>query len=393
MKRLVLFAALLVCPVLAHADAVTDWNLKADELAIAGKLGPVDTWQVLATTSVAASDAVSAISGQTPFIAKLEKTPDASPEAAIAAATAGVLLVMIPSQKDAIEQAYNTMIAKLPENGRDSGVKLGAAAAQIVIEAHKLDNEPVEDYRPVTAPGKYVPTVVPVQYTTSQRKCWVLDRVDQFRPVPPPELTSDVWVRDYNEIKAVGAKLKSTRTPQQTEIANFWATTNAIIYLPIAHAAANKDIASNARYMAVLSMTVDDALSAVFDAKYTYDFWRPFTAIRNGDMDGNDKTERDASWLPLIDTPMHPEYPCAHCIVSGTIGGIIKAVAGNDIKLSTTSPTAPGVTHSWNTVDDFMQEVRLGRIYDGVHYRNSTEVGNAMGQKIGQLAANKYLKQ
>jgi hypothetical protein len=392
MKRILLFVAMLVCPVLAHADAVIDWNLKAAELTIAGRLSPVDTWSVLATANVAASDALSAISGQSPFIAKLDKMPDAQPEAAVAAANHTVLLTMIPSQNDAIEQAYNAMIAKLPEKGRESGIKLGTAAAQAVISARKVDKEPVEDYRPVTTPGKYVPTVLPASYTAGLRKCWVLDKPDQFRPGPPPELASDLWARDYNEIKAVGAKLKSTRTPEQTDIAKFWETTNAIIYLPVAHAAANKDIASNARLMAVVSMAADDALSAVFDAKYTYYFWRPFTAIRNGDMDGNDKTERDASWLPFIDTPMHPEYPCAHCIVSGAIGGVIKATAGNNNKLSTTSPTLPGKTRSWNTVDEFMQEVALGRIYDGVHYRNSTEVGNAMGQKIGEFAVNKHLK-
>jgi hypothetical protein len=392
MKRIVLFAALLVCPVLGHADAVTDWNLKAAEITIAGRLVPHDSWTVMATTNVAASDALSTISGESPFIAKLDKTPDAAPEAAIAAANQTVLLLMIPSQKEVIDRAYDTVIVKMPEKGRESGIKLGTAAANAVISARKMDKEPVEDYRPVTTPGKYVPTVVPAAFTAKKRKPWVLDKVDQFRPGPPPELTSEVWARDYNEIKSLGAKLKSTRTPEQTDIAKFWETTNAIIYLPVAHAAANKDLAYNARFMAVLSMAADDAMSAVFDAKYTYYFWRPFTAIRNGDQDGNDKTERDASWLPFIDTPMHPEYPCAHCILSGTIGGVIKATAGNNIKLSTTSPTLPGKTRSWNTADEFMQEVALGRIYDGVHYRNSTEVGNAMGQKIGKFAADKYLK-
>jgi len=392
MKRVLLSAALLVYPILVHADAVTDWNLKAAEMAIAGRLAPHDSWTVMATTNVAASDALSAISEQSPFIAKLDKTPDAAPEAAIAAANQTVLLLMIPSQKEAIDRTYNAVIAQLPEKGRESGIKLGAAAAQAVISARKVDKESVEDYRPVTNPGKYVPTVVPAAFTASSRKCWVLDKVDQFRPGPPPELTSDVWARDYNEIKSLGAKLKSSRTPEQTDIAKFWETTNAIIYLPVAHAAANKDLAYNARFMAVLSMAADDAMSAVFDAKYTYYFWRPFTAIRNGDMDGNDATERDASWLPFIDTPMHPEYPCAHCILSGTIGGVIKATAGNNIKLSTTSPTLPGKPRSWNTADEFMKEVQLGRIYDGVHFRNSTEVGNEMGQKIGEFAANKYLK-
>jgi len=368
MKRVLLSAALLVYPILVHADAVTDWNLKAAEMTIAGRLAPHDSWTVMATTNVAASDALSAISEQSPFIAKLDKTPDAAPEAAIAAANQTVLLLMIPSQKEAIDRTYNAVIAQLPEKGRESGIKLGAAAAQAVISARKVDKESVEDYRPVTNPGKYVPTVVPAAFTASSRKCWVLDKVDQFRPGPPPELTSDVWARDYNEIKSLGAKLKSSRTPEQTDIAKFWETTNAIIYLPVAHVAANKDL-----------------------AKYTYYYWRPFTAIRNGDMDGNDATERDASWLPFIDTPMHPEYPCAHCILSGTIGGVIKATAGNNIKLSTTSPSLPGKTRSWNTADEFMQEVMSARIYDGVHYRNSTEVGNAMGQKIGEFAAKKYL--
>jgi PAP2 superfamily len=239
----------------------------------------------------------------------------------------------------------------------------------------------------------HVPTMVPFAITAALRKPWVLDKCDQFRPGPPPELTSDVWAQDYNEIKAIGAKNNSKRTPEQTEIAKFWEATNPIIYLPVAHSAANRDLAYNARYLAVVSMTVDDALGAIFDAKYTYNFWRPVTAIRNGDIDGNDATERDASWLPLIDTPVHPEYPCAHCIVSGTIGTLVKAAsAGKNVQLSTGSPTLPGKIRTWSNTDEFMQEVATARILDGVHYRNSTEVGTAMGKKIGEFAAAKYFQ-
>ena len=139
---------------------MTDWNLKAAELTIAARLAPQDLWTVMATTNVAASDALSAISGQSPFIAKLDKTPNAAPEAAIAAANQTVLMMMIPSQKVAIDRAYTDVIAKLPEKGREDGIKLGTAAAQAVISARKVDKELVEDYRPVTTPGKYVPTVV-----------------------------------------------------------------------------------------------------------------------------------------------------------------------------------------------------------------------------------------
>jgi hypothetical protein len=134
-------------------------------------------------------------------------------------------------------------------------------------------------------------------------------------------------------------------------------------------------------------------MSAIFDAKYTYGFWRPVSAIRNGDIDGNDATERDAGWMPFIDTPMHPEYPCAHCVVSGAYGSVLKAALGSTPSptLTSTSPTAPGKPRSWANPDDFMREVALARIYDGVHYRNSTEVGSAMGVKIGELTAARFL--
>ena len=147
-------------------------------------------------------------------------------------------------------------------------------------------------------------------------------------------LTMGDWIRlfrrcgfaieDLLELQPAEGARTTYRTPEQTEIAQFWAAIHPIIYLPVAYSMAPRDIAYNARYLAVVAMAVDDALGAIFDAKYTYTFWRPVTAIRNGDIDGNDATERDASWLPLIDTPMHPEYPCAHCVISGTIGTFIK---------------------------------------------------------------------
>jgi hypothetical protein len=134
-------------------------------------------------------------------------------------------------------------------------------------------------------------------------------------------------------------------------------------------------------------------LIAVFDAKYHYNFWRPVTAIRNGDIDGNDAIERDPSWMPFIDTPMHPEYPCAHCIVAGAIGAVLQAEigAGPMPTLTTTSPTAKGAARSWSKIDDFIQEVANARVWDGVHYRNSTEVGTAMGRQIGAMVAAKLL--
>jgi enamine deaminase RidA (YjgF/YER057c/UK114 family) len=127
----------------------------------------------------------------------------------------------------------------------------------------------------------------------------------------------------------------------------------------------------------------DDALIAVFDAKYTYNFWRPVTAIRNAEDD-----LRDPGWTPFIDTPMHPEYPCAHCIVSASLGAVLEAEigTGRSPTLSSASSTAGGAERTWQSVGDFVREVALARIYDGVHYRYSTEVGSAMGKRIGELA-------
>ena len=155
-----------------------------------------------------------------------------------------------------------------------------------------------------------------------------------------------------------------------------------------------REVTRNAHLFAAVSQAMDDALIAVFDAKFHYNFWRPVTAIRNGDQDGNDATERDASWLPFIDTPMHPEYPCAHCIVASTVGTVLKAEIGMGPTptLTTTSSTAGGVARSWKGIDDFVDEVSEGRICDGVHFRNSTEVGAAMGRKVGALAVAKYLR-
>jgi hypothetical protein len=148
-------------------------------------------------------------------------------------------------------------------------------------------------------------------------------------------------------------------------------------------------VSDSARLMALAAVGLNDALIAVFDAKYHYNFWRPITAIRNGDIDGNDLTERVANWLPIDNTPMHPEYPCAHCILSGTIVGVFKAALGTeDIpEIAITSTAAPDVTHRYINMTAFAAEVANARIWSGFHYRFSTRVGTDMGLKIGEYVA------
>jgi hypothetical protein len=156
---------------------------------------------------------------------------------------------------------------------------------------------------------------------------------------------------------------------------------------------AGRTLADNARLYAVTAQAMDDALIAVMDAKYHYHFWRPVTAIRNGDQDGNDATEGDAAWTPLIDAPLHPEYPSAHSILAGTVGTLLQAVAGEgDVPaFSTTSGTLKGVTRRWTRPEDFMREVAQARIYEGIHYRFSTDAGLAMGRQVGRIAAERLL--
>jgi hypothetical protein len=132
---------------------------------------------------------------------------------------------------------------------------------------------------------------------------------------------------------------------------------------------------------------------AIFEAKYKYNFWRPVTAIRNADLDGNNVTERDPTWQPFINTPMHPEYPCAHCTFQSTAASVLNAFFNSDAAtFQLTSTTAPGITRSFNKLSDYVAEVVNARIYDGVHYRTSGEAGAAMGRKIGQYTVQNYLK-
>jgi hypothetical protein len=219
----------------------------------------------------------------------------------------------------------------------------------------------------------------------------------QFRAKPPPSLKSAEWAKDYNEIKDFGAKNRTKRTPRQTEDARFWLNVGPRAYNPLPRQiviAKNLDLLDSARFMALFSVAAADALIAVMDAKYKYELWRPITAIRNGDIDGNPATERDATWQPIDATPMHPEYPCAHCIVSSSVTAVIEGLLGTDEipEVSLTSPFAPGVTHRFTSLRAYSDEVANARILAGFHYRFSTIAGREMGQKIGTYVVKSVMQ-
>jgi hypothetical protein len=252
-------------------------------------------------------------------------------------------------------------------------------------------------YRPRTAAGVYVMTMMPAAYEWPKVKPWFMTSGTQFRPEPPPSLASARWARDYNEIKSLGARQSAARSAEQTEVARFWTITGVPSWNPVVRSlvlSGRLSLVEEARLFALVNMAASDAFVAVFDAKYAHNFWRPVTAVRNGDIHGNDAIALDSEWLPLVDTPMHPEYPCAHCITAGAVGEVLEAQFGKGEvpPITMTSPTAPGATHRWTRISDYVQEVDNARIWGGLHYRNSTEVGEAMGRKIGQLATQNFMK-
>ena len=397
---LLIVAASWLAGSLAQADVVTDWNITAGDIAVAAKLPPPPTYRIMAIVQSAVYEAVNAITKRYPSErVKLDAAPGASVDAAVAAANRATLLQLVPSQQTAIDSAYQAALSAMPaRQAQTAGLAVGEKAAAAILAWRAEDGAATaETYRPHTTAGVYVPTVIPVVSQWPQRTPWLMTSPAQFRPGPPPPLTSEVWTRDYNEIKALGSKNSTRRTAEQTAIARFWEATMPPIYHGVVRSVATvpeREVTQNARLFAAVTQAMDDALIAVMDAKYHYNLWRPITAIRNGDIDGNDATEREPSWTPFIDTPMHPEYPCAHCIVSGAVGTVLHAEVGTSPMptLTTTSVTAQGAARSWATIDDFMQEVANARIYDGVHYRTSTEVGTAMGKQIGELAVANYLR-
>ncbi|MFL6602034.1 MAG: vanadium-dependent haloperoxidase [Steroidobacteraceae bacterium] len=383
----------LLASVAAHADVVADWAGKTTEIATDGP----NTTRTLALAQSAVYEAVNAITSRYPRDrVELGQAKGASVEAAVAAASRGVLIHEAPLLDRQTDAEYQKAIAALPDNGgRALGIQIGEKAAADVLSKHTSDIGPIESYRPLTTPGTYVPTTFPLGYAVAQHKPWFLKSAAQFRPGPPPALKSDQWAKDYNEIKLVGAAESTARTAQQTEIARFWATALPNIHIGVCRSfalAPGREITRNARFFAIVAAAINDAEIAVLEAKYHYQLWRPITAIRNGDRDGNDLTERDADWAPFIATPMHPEYPCAHCVIAAAIATVIQAELGKEPlpPLSTTSNTLRGVTRHWARTEDLVKEVSNGRIYDGVHYRNSTEVGNRMGEQVASVVVAAY---
>jgi hypothetical protein len=385
----------------ASANAVVAWNQSADRLLAAGGVMGNARARALAMIHVAIFEAVNAIDGRyAPYGLKLEPAPGASADAAAAAAAHGVLSVLAPSQKAKIDEALADSLRNIPEGvARVAGIALGEKAATGIIVARADDALTAPDtYRPHTTPGIWVPTATPISPEYATAKPWGAARHDTYRPGPPPALKSEQYARDYNETRSLGGRNSATRTAEQVEAVRFWSQANlqaSVDQVARQYVEAKKlDLVASARLYALMQMANNNTFIADWDAKFVYNFWRPVTAIRNGDQDGNDATEREPAWTPFNATPMHPEYPSQAAIVAAIIRGIIEAEFGTEPLALTIVDTAnPALKRSFKGVEQLGDEMCDVRIWGGIHFRTSLNTSREMGRRIAADLVASQLKQ
>jgi hypothetical protein len=395
--RWVLVIAFSVLSPAAQADVIADWNRHAnDAMAAAGPKvagNPIAMARTLAIMHLAMADAVNACDPLfKPYLRALPRAGGASSQAAANAAAWTVLAALYPGQIKSIGQSYADALAALPDgDAKAAGIDIGTKAAQLLLAQRENDGtfDGADTYRPITAPGVYVPTGLPVVSNVALRKPFALERIAQFRPGPPPALTSALWARDFNETRQWGVAKSPLRDARQTETARFWQQLGPPAWNQVARSLSDSrsmPLPESARMFALMNAAMFDAYLAVFDAKYHYYFWRPITAIRNADQDGNDATQRDAGWSPLIDTPPHPEYPCAHCAADGAAAVVLQSAFGSARvpPFKVTYPAMPDAVREYTSIKQLQDEIFVARIWGGVHYRTSNEVGEELGMKVGR---------
>ena len=390
----------------ARADAVTDWSAIA-QTAIVTNAGrpPSGTIVDVAYVFAAVYDAVNAIDGRyTAFAVSVSASPTASQDAAAAAAAHHVLKTFFPTQQVFLDGALAASMAAIPPGpARDQGNAVGVQVATAFLALRANDGRnAVVPYGFGSGPGVYqltpgapAPPASPATPWVAQMRPFALQSPSQFRAEGPPHLTSAQWAEDLNEVKAMGVLNGSSRTPEQTEIGRFYAEhpgAQLIRSLREFAAAQSMSVADRARLLAILHISAADALIAVFDSKYFYNFWRPVTAIRAADTDGNDATEPDAGWLPLAPTPNHPEYPAAHGGVSTAYAEALRHFFGTKKVTITLSSTVTGTTHTFHSTDEIIKEIIAARVYGGMHYRTSGVHGSVIGRKVAHWIDKNYFQ-
>jgi hypothetical protein len=423
---------LALCPGTANADAVIKWSenaLKAAEAAciIASGNGLAES-RMYAMMHAAVHDAVNAIDRRSrPYVFKGNAHGPASIDAAVAAAARDVLVSVIPGLPEtpecvanglaSVNASYAAALAVI-QNGhaKDKGVALGQAAARAMVRLRAGDGSDAPwvdpDFPQGTEPGEWRFTAdgPALAFAPSWGKVrpFVLQRSSQFRSKPPYRVGGRKYAADYNEIKELGGNdttTPSARTADQTEIGLFWIESSPMAWNRLARAISPTrgfDLWENARLFALLNLAMADGYIASWETKYHYRFWRPITAIRLGDTDGNLATEGVADWTPLQPTYPIPDHDSGHAVQGGVAAEILKQVFGTDhipfmacsmtVGAGKTCADAAPVLRAYSSFSEAADDNAVSRIYIGIHFRNAVETGTQHGRKIAKYAVHRYLK-
>jgi PAP2 superfamily protein len=351
-------------------------------------------------------DAVDAIDRtHEPYLIDLRAPRDASETAAADAAAHTALIGLYPAEQSMLDADYAAELAKVANGpAKDQGVKLGEQVATDLLAVRANDGSTVTPppFVPGTAPGDFNPALTqPPNFPTPVFTSWgkvtpfVLDSGNQFRPAPPPALTSHAYAAAVNEVQSLGSATSTTRTPEQTQIGKFWSPPIQNFWNQIAQEVAtanHSDLPTTARLFAALNLSFADSAIAFYDAKYTYQLWRPVTAIRLASTDANPNTVADTNWVPLAgNTPADPSYPGAHSTISAAGADVLANFFGDQQSFAVSSPALPGVTRSFSSFGAAANEAGLSRIYAGVHTRLDHVAGLTLGHDVANFVLHNAL--
>jgi len=395
----------VTAPPATSPDQVIQWNrILLGILRTPGaQPATVHPTRSMAILHAAVYDAVNAIAKtNAPYLVDLGAPRHASEPAAAAAAAHAVLVRLYPAQAAALDADLAVSLSHVPDGrAKDQGIRVGEEAAAAILTLRSDDGSAATPipFVPGTNPGDYQLTppafVQPVFTHWPFVQPFALRTANQFRPAPPPSVTSPTYTDSFDEVKSLGLASSTTRTADQTQIARFWAAPIQNYWNEIAQTAAlahGTTLVQNARLFALLDLTVADSVIAFYDAKYTYHFWRPITAIRAAANDGNPATAGDPNWTPLATTALDPSYPGAHAVVSAAGADVLSTFFGSDSEnFAVTSEVLPGVVRGFTSFSAAADEASLSRIYAGQHFRFDLVAGQRLGTQVADYVQRNFL--
>ena len=412
LKRLALAliaTAALTAPAMASADVVTDWNRTMIDALEVDKTPPPPSARVGAIVQSAVFDAVNGIARRyTPMHVLPDAPHGASHSAAVAGAAHEALVTLFPAQQAMLDQRLADTISQIarPWQSDDrsiaEGLQWGKTVADATLAWRATDGfgTAPPTYAPTGIPGRWAPTApafvpMPLFRQFASMTPFALAAPDQFLPAPPPPLTSARYARDFNEVKALGSATSTIRTLEQTQTATFWQSdTPTAIWNRVADDLAQqrgRSMLVDARILALMNISVADSTITMWNAKNTYDTWRPITAIQQAESDSNPDTSPDPNWTPLLVTPAFQEYPAGHPGVSSGGATVLASFYGDDTTFTATSATLPGVERSFTSLSSAIEQVENARVWGGIHFRTACLTAAHVGAEVAQYVTRTRL--